>query len=177
MNDAYNWASQFGEIFVSCCEEYEDDNKDYLAWFDEEDLEFLQSIGCKPREFFDFVEDCCSSEGGEPSPETALLIAAVRRDYFQVEQKGQPSTKVISPAELPAKTAELEGIVWLPRIIAKAEAKLRGEMDEDTMFGCGGDRAFLSKYHLHPSDFLRVVWAAKGEKSKILSFVNTGKYL
>lgn len=176
MNDSYNWAAQFGEIFVSCCEEYEDDNKDYLAWFDDEDLEFLKSIGCKARELFDFVEDCCSGDNVEPTPETALLIASARRDYFLVEQKGQWSARVIKPSELPSKTAELEGIVWLPRIIAKAEAKLRGEMDEDTMYGCGGDRAFLSRHHLHPADFLRVVWAARGNESKILSFVNSGKY-
>ncbi len=177
MNDSYNWAAQFGEIFVSCCEEYEDDNKDYDAWFDEEDVGFLKSIGCKPRELFDFVEDCCSSDSGEPTPETALLIAAARRDYFLVEQKGVLSSVVIKMSDLPAKTAELEGIAWLPRVIAKAEAKLRGEMDENTMYGCGGDSAFFSRHHIHPADFLRVIWAAKGDTHKILNFVNSGKYL
>lgn len=176
MSDAYYWGTQFGEMFVSCCDEYEDDNKEYEEWFDEEDMEFLDSIGYKPRELFDFVEDSCSAEGEEPTPETALLVAAVRRDYFLVEQKGVPSTKVVSPADLPAKTAELEGIAWLPRIIAKAEAKLRGEMDPDIMYGCGGDRAFLSKHHIHPADFLRVVWAASGDQAKILNYVKTGSY-
>ena len=176
MNDPYTWAAQFGEVFVNCCDEYDDGNKDHTAWFDEEDEAFLKSIGCKPRELFDFVEDCCNAEGEEPTPETALLVAAVRRDYFLIEQKSVESTKVTPASELPAKTAETEGIVWLPRIIAKAEAKLRGEMDPDTMFGCGGDRAFLSQYHLHPADFLRVVWAAKGDKARVLGFVKTGKF-
>ncbi|HSJ04679.1 MAG: hypothetical protein ACAI34_00600 [Verrucomicrobium sp.] len=176
MSDAYEWASRFGELFVSCCDEYEDDNPDYQDWFDEEDMEFLAAIGCKPRELFDFVEDCCAGEGMEPTPETALTIAAVRRDYFLVEQKGQLSSKIVTPDELPPKTAELSGVAWLPRIIAKAEAKLRGEMDPDIMFGCGGDRAFLSRHHLHPADFLRVVWAAKGDHTRILHFVQSGKY-
>jgi hypothetical protein len=175
MNDSYEWAARFGEIFVSCCDEYEDDNTDFNEWFDEEDLQYLKSIGCKPRELFDFVEDSCKAEGLEPTPETALLVAAVRRDYFLVEQKSQESSKVIAPEELPAKTAELDGIPWLPRIIAKAEAKLRGEMDPDTMYGCGGDQAFLKTHHLHAADFLRVVWAAKGDHDRILAFVKSAQ--
>lgn len=176
MSDSYHWASQFGELFVSCCDEYEDGNKDYNAWFDEEDVEFLDAIGARPREIFDYVEDCCTAEGDEPTPETALLVAAARRDYFLIEQKGVPSGKTVPMSELPAKTAELEGITWLPRIIAKAEIKLRGELDDDTMFGCGGDRAFLEKHKLHPADFLRVVWAARGDKDRIVKFVKTAKW-
>lgn len=176
MSDTYHWASQFGELFVSCCDEYEDGNKDYEAWFDEEDTEFLTSIGAKPREIFDFVEDCCGAEGDEPTPETALLVAAARRDYLLVEQKGVLSDKVVPMSTLPGKSAEMDGIPWLPRIIAKAEIKLRGELDDDTMYGCGGDRAFLEKFKIHPADFLRAVWAARGDKEHILKFVKTGKW-
>jgi len=176
MIDSFHWASRFGELFVSCCDEYEEGNKDYEAWFDDEDMEFLASMGHSPREVFDFVEDCCNGEGDEPTPETALLVAAVRRDYFWVEQAGKTSTKVVTPSELPAKTDQMEGIPWLPRIIAKAEAKLRGEMDPDIMFGCGGDRAFLSEHGIHPADFLRLVWAAKGDKDRIVKFVKSGSY-
>jgi hypothetical protein len=46
-------------------------------------------------------------------------------------------------------------------------------MDPDTMFGCGGDRAFLSKYDIHPADFLRVVWAAGDDDQKILAYVKS----
>lgn len=176
MFNSFHWASQFGELFVSCCDEYEDDNKDFAAWFDEEDIAYLSSIGAKPREIFDYVEDCCGAEGDEPTPETALLVTAVRRDYFLTEQKGTLSGKIVPMSDLPAKDAEMDGIPWLPRIIAKAEAKLRGEMDDDTMFGCGGDRAFLEKHKIHPADFLRVVWAARGDKDRVLKFVKTGKW-
>jgi hypothetical protein len=84
-----------------------------------------------------------------------------------------PSLKILTPAELPAKTAELDGIVWLPRILGKARAKLRGEMHPDMMFGCGGDRAFLAKYDIHPADFLRVVWAAGDDDQKVLAYVKS----
>jgi hypothetical protein len=49
-------------------------------------------------------------------------------------------------------------------------------MDDDTMFGCGGDRAFLEKHKIHPADFLRVVWAARGDKERVLRFVKSGKW-
>ena len=176
MSDSFHWASHFGEMFVALCDEYDEGNKDYNDWFEEEDIEFLKSIGCKPREFFDFIEDCCTAEGEEPTPETALLVTAARRDYFLIEQKGVESTTVVAASSLPAKTAEMEGIVWLPRIIAKAEAKHRGEMDPDTMFCCGGDRAFLGKHNIHPADFLRVVWAARGDHARVLNFVKTGSW-
>lgn len=173
MNKHYIWDSYFVELFDACVDEYDDGNKDYESWFSDEDQAFLKAIGCREREFFDFVEDNVTSGGEDPTAITALLVAAVRRDYFLTIQKGVASEKVIIPSDLPAKSAELEGFVWLPRIIAKANAKLRGEMDPDTMFGCGGDRAFLSKHDIHPADFLRVVWAADGDDSKIVAYVKS----
>jgi hypothetical protein len=175
MSDEYHWAEYFGELFVDCCEACEEGNKDFDKWFEPEGLAFLKSIGASPREIFDYVEDCVNAEGSEPTPETALLVASVRRDYFRVMQKGVESTKVVKPADLPAKTDAMEGIVWLPRIIAKAEAKLRGEMDPDIMFGCGGDRAFLSEHNIHPADFLREVWAAQGDQQRILAYVKAAR--
>ena len=67
------------------------------------------------------------AKGGDPDLATALEIAAVRSDYFLHEQKGEFSTHRISVDALPSKDADVEGIGWLPRIIPKAEAKLRGE--------------------------------------------------
>jgi len=176
MSDSYTWATDFRDLFDRCVKRYEKGDDNYSAWFNKDDQTFLASIGYKPREFFDFVEDHVNEEGGEPSKETAVLVAAVRRDYLLVEQKGKTSGKEIDSSTLPPKTAALEGFVWLPRIIAKAEAKLRGELDSNTMFGCGGDRAFLSSQDIHPADFLRVVWAAKGDKAKIVHFVKTKKW-
>ena len=131
----YTWDSYFVELFDACVDEYDEGNEDFESWFCDEDQDFLKSIGCREREFFDFVEDNVGSGGEEPTAITALLVAAVRRDYFLTIQKGVPSPHLVAPSELPEKTAELDGIVWLPRILVKARAKLRGEMDPDTMFG------------------------------------------
>jgi hypothetical protein len=53
----------------------------------------------------------------------------------------------------------------------KARAKLRGEMDPDTMYGCGGDRAFFAQHNVHPADLLRVTWAAEDDDQKIIDYV------
>lgn len=169
----YQWDAYFVELFDACVDEYDAGNKDYSAWFSDEDQDFLDSIGCSQREFFDLVEDNITSDGTDPTATTALLITAVRRDYFQVVQKAVPSDTSIPASNLPAKTAELAGFVWLPRIIAKARAKLKGQLDEDTMYGCGGDRAFLTRQNIHPADFLRAVWAAGDDDQKIIDFIKT----
>jgi hypothetical protein len=137
--------------------------------FGASEREFLKSIGATPQEIFDFVED--TFYGGEPGAETTLLVTAVRRDYFLTVQKGQHSDRLIDMDALPAKSAELAGIEWLPRIIEKAKAKLRGEMPPDLMYVCGGDRAFLREHNIHPADFLREVWAAGNDLGRIVDYV------
>lgn len=167
---AYNWESAFLELFERVLQRYRsgrfDPDRDFAAG----DLAFLRSIGYQTREFFDFVEDY--ADGGEPSPASAVLVAAVRRDFFRTVQKGVPSQNRVDPGELPSRNAQLEGIPWLPRIIVKAEAKLRGELDPDIMYGCGGDRAFLREHDVHPADFLRMVWAARGDQRKVLEHLS-----
>jgi hypothetical protein len=163
----YTWDSYFVELFDACVDEYDEGNRDPQEWFADEDLDYLRSIGCTEREFFDLVEDNVTSGGADPTAITALLITAVRRDYFLTVQKGVLSQHIVHPDELPAKTAEVHGISWLPRILAKAQAKLRGEMHPDIMYGCGGDRAFLSRHDMHPADFLRQVWAAKDDAERV----------
>ena len=65
----------------------------------------------------------------------------------------------------------MAGVAWLPRLIAKARAKLRGEMPGELMYGCGGDRAFLRRVNIHPADFLREVWSARDDDEKIIEYV------
>ena len=167
----YNWSTTFRQLFDRCTKAYQSGDTNFSLWFSATDKAFLASIGYREREFFDFVEDHFSTYDEGPSAETALLIASVRRDYLNVIQRGKTSDKIVSPSSLPPKTDAVDGIVWLPRIIVKARAKLRGEMDPDTMFGCGGDRAFLSRHDIHPADFLREVWAAGDDDSKIIAYV------
>lgn len=167
----YTWDFTFINLFERCLESYRADEKDYNHWYDESDHDFLKAIGYQELEFFDYIEDCAVHN--DPSPTTALMIASVRRDYLDVMQQGTRNEPHIRSSDLPAKNADLEGYVWLPRILAKARAKLRGELHPESMFGCGGDRAFLRQHNIAPADFLRLVWAADEDDSKILSYLNS----
>lgn len=165
------WNDTFLTLFNHCLAEYKSGNTDFTTYYSATDLDFLTSIGYKPREFFDFVEDLGGE--GEPTLSTALLIAAVRRDYFMVVQNSTPSSHEITRHDLPTFGDTLGGLSYLPRIIVKATAKLKGELDPDIMFGCGGDRKFLRTHNIHPADFLRNVWAADGDEEQILHYVKT----
>ena len=167
--DNYNWAKTFGDHFADALDAYRAGKRNADSMFGAREKEFLKSIGATPQEIFDFVED--TFHGGEPGAETALLVTAARRDYFLVVQKGKHSTHLIDMDALPAKSAELAGLEWLPRIIEKAKAKLRGEMPPDLMYCCGGDRAFLREHNIHPADFLREVWAAENDLQRIVDYV------
>jgi len=165
----YSWEQRFAKFFQNAVLKYREGHQKAGGLLDEKGQKFLASIGHTEREFFDFIEDF--AKAGVPTLETAVKIASVRRDYFLREQNGNPSPRRISMAGLPAKDAEIEGIAWLPRLISKAEAKLRGEMPADLMYGCGGDRKFLKAYHIDAADFLRNVWDAQGNRSKIVEWV------
>lgn len=167
------WNDRFLALFDHCTHAYRKGNKDFTSYYSTDDLAFLESIGCQPREFFDFVEDQC--EEGEPSPTTALLVAAVRRDYFQTVQHGKPSEgPLLTRDSIPGFGEEFEGLAYFPRILAKAQAKLEGRLDPDLMYGCGGDRNFLSKHGgIHLSDFLRHVWACGDDTAKLAAWVKS----
>ena len=101
-----------------------------------------------------------------------MLIAAARRDYFLTVQNGIPSQRVLTRDELPSFGEDLAGITYLPRILAKGRAKLRGELHPELMFGCGGDRNFLAKNgDIHPADFLRHLWSAGEDDAKMLAWL------
>ena len=165
------WNDSFLSLFDRCVAAYRSGNRDFNSYYPPPDLAFLLEIGCRTREFFDFVEDFC--EDSAPTPTTALLVAAVRRDYFHAVQDRQPwDGPLLTRDEVPGFGEALQGIAYLPRILAKARAKLRGALDPDLMYGCGGDRNFLRKHgNLHPADFLRVVWAAGEDDSRVADWV------
>ena len=162
----YAWHQRFRELYDKCLVKYRNEHRNVATFFTAREVGVLRSIGAKPQELYDYAEDSSDLDS-----ETALLITAVRRDYFLVMQKGAWSEKTIRMEDLPAKDAELEGIPWLPRIIEKAKARLRGEMPNELMYCCGGDRRFFRAHDIHPADFLRFVWSAKGNQAKILAYV------
>ncbi len=165
------WDQKYHALFDRCVAVYRAGNRDFASYYNGEDLRFLGEIGYKTREFFDFVEDFC--EDGSPSASTALLIAAVRRDYFHTVQQGVAGTpRLLTRDDIPGFGEALDGIAYLPRVLAKARAKLRGALDPDLMYGCGGDRNFFRKHgEIHPADFLRRVWAAEDDDSKVARWV------
>lgn len=167
------WNDQFIDLFERCVRRYRAGDTAFVRYYDDpRDAALLAGIGCKPREFFDFVEDFC--EEGTPSPTTALLVAAVRRDYFETVMKGRPGERNLTASDIPTFGDELAGIAYLPRILAKARAKLRGELDPDLMYGCGGDRAFLRRHgDRHPADFLRQVWAAGDDDARLVAWLRS----
>lgn len=169
--DDYRWPQTFRELFNDGLHAYRAGRRAAATMFEAGQQEFLAEIGAGAQEIFDFVED--HLHGGDPSFETTLLITAARRDYFLTVQQGRRSTQFIDLEALPAKSAMLEGLEWLPRIIEKARAKLRGEMPPELMYGCGGDRAFLREHGIHPADFLREVWAAGDDTPSIVNFVRS----
>ncbi len=166
------WNDQFLALFTHCASRYQDGDHDFTTYYTPSDIEFLASIGCQTREFFDFIEDFCSE--GNPSPSTALLIAAARRDYFHTVQKSNPSTRILTRNDIPTFGEVFEGMPYFPRIHAKAQAKLRGELDPDLMFACGGDRNFLNNHgQIAPADFLRKTWACGENTRKLAAWVKS----
>ncbi len=168
MND-YDWAPEFAKSYQGAEVRYRKGNRKPSLLFTAAEQEQLAGIGASAQEIFDFIEDYCQHQ--EPAFADVLLVTAARRDFFLREQNGRSSPGKISMRDLPAKDAAIDGIVWLPRIIAKARAKLRGEMPPDLMFLCGGDRPFLKSVNVSPADFLRVVWAAGPDEAKIVDYV------
>jgi len=165
----YGWQQRFRELYDKAHVKYRNEHRKVETMFTPREVNVLRGFGAKPMELYDYAEDSSDLDW-----ETALLITAVRRDYFLHEQGGNWSGKTIDMEQLPPKDAALEGVVWLPRIIEKAKARLRGEMPDNLMYCCGGDRKFFRAHDLHPADFLRFVWSAKGKTEKIVQYVKGG---
>lgn len=167
----FNYHTHLKAIWDSAVLKYESGNREPDTYFDAEALADLATIGLNAMDLYDPVED--HLRGHEIDFSTFLMISDARRDYFLTVQKSIPSEHTLDPATLPAKTLEAHGILWLPRLMPKAIAKLRGELPSCTMYGCGGDRKFFKKNNIHPAEFLRVAWAYQNDESKIIDWVLT----
>ena len=112
----YGWQQRLRELYDKAQVKYGTKTARWRLMFTPREVGVLRDFGAKPMELYDYAEDSADLDW-----ETALLITAVRRDYFLHEQGGTWTEKTIDVEKLPAKTDELEGIVWLPRIIQKAK--------------------------------------------------------
>ncbi len=160
------WQDRFREIYDQAVAVYKEGVREVDHMFSADTAAFLASLGSTPQELYDFVEDWC--DVGEPSFEIVQEITAVRHEFFLQEQRGKASSKVMSVDSFPSPGASLGHLRWLPRIVAKARAKLHGELPPELMYGCGADRPFLKRVGIHPADFLRLAWEAGADDQKIL---------
>ena len=164
-----DWQIQFRNVYDRGVAAWHAGKQSPDAMFTRSDAKFLATIGCTTQELFDFVDDGLNY--GEPDFDTTLAVAAIRRDYFMNVMKGKPTGRTASMESLPAKTDEVDGIAWLPRLIVKARLKLRGEMPADLMYGCGGDRPFLHSVNMTLPGFLRLVWKTGDDDRRIIDAV------
>jgi hypothetical protein len=169
MESHYTFQQTLREIWEKAVRLYREGNRDSASYFQAEESAFLESIGHTAQEVYDFAEDYAG--GGEPDFETFLQVASIRRHYFLNVMNGTRSDRVVDTGDLPPKSDAVAGIEWLPRIIPKARAKLRGEMSDDLMFGCGGDRKFFKTHDIHPAEFLILVMQHFDDDEAIIDFV------
>lgn len=171
----YNYHTRLKELWQKAVDEYANGQRDSSTYFTPDETQWLADNGLTPQEIYDFAEDF--NDVGQPDFITFAMITDVRRSYFLNQMQGQKSGQQLDPTTLPAKDSEADGIRWLPRIIGKARAKLRGELDPDTMYSCGGDRKFLQEHDIHPAQFLKVVADHFDDDSAIVDWVkrHTGK--
>jgi hypothetical protein len=166
-----HWTKQLHDLYDLAVAQYRAGQRGADTFFDSEATDFLASIGLRPIHLYDYAEDWVGRN--EPDWETALLMIAARRDYFLHEMHGQWSATPIREVDLPPKDAAYAGIEWLPRIIPKAQAFLAGALPTEIMYCCGGDRKFFKANRLHPADFLRVVWATRGDRDKLVAYLQS----
>ncbi len=167
--DHYSYQQTLRTIWDEAVAKYRDGNREPESYFDEATLAKLAAVGLNTMDVYDYAEDFVSRD--EPDFETFLMICEARRDYFLTVQEAKPSDEVLDSNSLPPKDESVEGIVWLPRIIPKAIAKLRGELPPETMYNCGGDRRFFKENRIHPAEFLRAAWAYEDNAAKLIDWV------
>ncbi len=166
------WNDQFVQLFNDAVERYHRSPQTAIdRFFLPDELNFLESIGCRPAELHSYVMDYAVN--GEPSPSTILLITAARRSFFLTTLRGiSGNAKPVGARDLPTEQNEYQEIAYLPRIIRKAEAKLFGTLDPSIQYYCAKDREFLREHgDIHPADFLYLTWTARGDKQKLVSSV------
>jgi hypothetical protein len=165
----YTFPRQFRALYDKAVSLYAAGRRDTAAFFPPDETAWLAANGITAQNLYDYAEDHNNYEGA-PGPGIALGIELVRRDYFLNVQNGIPSATVLDVNKMPAKTDAVRGIEWLPRLIPKARAKLRGELPATLMFCCGGDRRFFARHNILPHEFLTLVWRA-GDDTAIIDWV------
>lgn len=165
----YDFAQKFRALYDKAVALYAKGQRDASTYFSADETAFLAANGINAQHLYDYAED--QNNYGEPGYDNALAIELVRRDYFLNAQQGQPLVSLLDEGTLPAKTDAIKGIEWLPRIIPKAKAKLRGQLPASLMYSCGGDRRFLKAHDIQPAEFLTLIWRNENNDSAVVDWV------
>ena len=171
-NGSMEWNDRFMQVFTAAVYRFHEQGRmGAEQFFLPGEQAFLASMGYMPQEMYDYVADYATL--GDPTPSSILLIAAARRAFFLTNQRGIMGGAVqLKESDIPRESDEFQDIAYLPRIIRKAEAKLHGTLPRNLMFYCEKDRAFLRTHgDIAPADFLYAVWAAHGDRQKVISYV------
>ena len=131
MND--DWKTKFRDLFFAGVKRHEFGGQSPDTMFEPDEVAFIESIGCTAQELFDFVDDYVHC--GDVNYDDAEAIQAVRLEVFANELDRQPAARRLGMDEFPEKSAEVDGIAWLPRLMVKARAKLAGQLPADLMYG------------------------------------------
>jgi hypothetical protein len=166
----FSFPSDFKALYDTAVAQYAEGKRGADTFFTVGQNQFLAANGMTPQHMYDYAEDHNGYEG-EPGLLQALGIEIVRRDYFLNVQGGRASNTRLDESTLPAKTDAVRGIAWLPRLLPKARAKLRGELPASLMYCCGGDRRFFKEHNILPAEFLAQVWRHEKDEAAIVDWV------
>jgi hypothetical protein len=165
----YDFTARFRGLYDKAVELYAEGQRGASTYFSRSESAWLAANGQTAQYLYDYAED--ENGGGEPGYDQALAIELVRRDYFLNIQGGRPTAVVLDETKLPPKDEAVGGIEWLPRIVPKARAKLRGELPASLMYCCGGDRRFFKTHDILPAEFLSLVWRHEGDDAAVIDWV------
>jgi hypothetical protein len=166
----YDFPQKFRALYDKAVSLYGKGQRGADTFFSPEEQAFLTANGITAQHLYDYAEDH-NNYSGEPGYDLALGIELIRRDYFLNVQGGKPSAATLDETTLPAKSEAARGIEWLPRIIPKAKAKLRGELPPSLMYGCGGDRRFFKAHDILPAEFLNLIWRHLDNDAAVIDWV------
>lgn len=165
----YDFAQKFRVLYDKAVGLYTKGQRGADTFFSADESAWLAANGLTAQNLYDYAEDHAGY--GEPGPENAVAIEVMRHNYFFAVQQGRPSQTVLAADQMPAKTDAVRGIEWLPRLLPKAKAKLRGELPASLMYCCGGDRNFFRTHDILPAEFLSVVWRHEHNDNAIVDWV------
>jgi hypothetical protein len=166
----YEFPARFRAVYEQAVGAYAKGHRGAVGVVPSTEAGWLAANGISLQHLYDYAEDQ-NNYGGEPGFEQALGIELVRRDYFLNVQAGHPSGTTLSETSLPAKDVAVRGISWLPRLLPKARAKLRGELPASLMYCCGGDRKFFKDHNILPAEFLALVWRHGEDDAGLVDWV------